>query len=345
MSWWKEKRTYRYLFLVLLMSLIIYFLYLVRQLFLPFILAIVLVYLLNPLVGRMEKRGSQRVAAILILYLGVIIVVTSLLMYGVPRMVNQLETLVESIPVYTDQVEGIVRNVQQRFADSTMPPGVHQIVDERIRWAELRLLEVVRNVMDFLLALLTNLFNFALAPVLAFYIMKDLEHLKKWGISQVPREWTEDVLYLAKEIDHVFASFIRGHLTVVFIVGVLTSLAFIFIGLEFATMLGIIAGLAELIPYFGPLIGAVPAVALALLQSKWLALKVIIAVFVIQQLEGTVISPKILGNSVGLHPLAIIIALLAGGHLFGIAGMLLAVPLAAIARILVSFTWAKLNSP
>lgn len=343
MSWWKERRTYRYLFLVLLMGLIIYFLYLVRELFLPFILAIVLVYLLNPLVNRMEKRGTQRVAAILILYLGVIIVVTSLLMYGVPRMVNQLETLVESIPIYTDQVEEIVRNIQRRFADSAVPPGVQQIVDERIRWAEAGLLEVVRHVMDLLMALLGNLFNFALAPVLAFYILKDLEILKKWGLAQVPPEWSKDVLTLAKEIDHVFASFIRGHLTVVFIVGGLTSLAFIFIGLEFATMLGIIAGLAELIPYFGPLIGAVPAVALALLQSKWLAFKVIIAVLVIQQLEGTVISPKILGNSVGLHPLAIIIALLAGGHLFGIVGMLLAVPLAAIARILVCFVWGKVN--
>ncbi|MEW6698057.1 MAG: AI-2E family transporter [Bacillota bacterium] len=343
MSWWKERRTYRYLFLVLLMGLIIYFLYLVRELFLPFILAVVLVYLLNPLVNRMEKRGTQRVAAILILYLGVIIVVTGLLMYGVPRMVNQLETLVESIPVYTDRVEGIVRNIHQRFADSAVPPGVRQIVDERIRWAEARSLEVVRHVMDLLMALLANLLNFALAPVLAFYILRDLELLKKWGMAQVPEEWSKDVLTLAKEIDHVFASFIRGHLTVVFIVGGLTSLAFIIIGLEFAAMLGIIAGLAELIPYFGPLIGAVPAVALALLQSKWLAFKVIIAVFVIQQLEGTVISPKILGSSVGLHPLAIIIALLAGGHLFGIVGMLLAVPLAAIARILVCFVWGKVN--
>ncbi|SHE58052.1 AI-2E family transporter [Desulforamulus putei] len=343
MSWWKEKRTYRYLFLAILIGLILYFLYLVRQLFLPFILAIILVYLLNPVVGRMEKRGSPRVAAILILYLGVIIVVTGLFMYGVPRMVNQLETLVESIPVYTDQVEGMVQNIQQSFDNSTIPPGVHQIVDERIRWAELRLMGMVRQVMDLLLALLGNLFNFALAPVLAFYMMKDLEHLKKWAISQVPGEWTTDVLYLAKQIDHVFASFIRGHLTVVLIVGVLTSIAFMLIGLQFATMLGIIAGLAELIPYFGPLIGAIPAVAMALLQSKWLAVKVVIAVFVIQQLEGNIISPKILGHSVGLHPLAIIIALLAGGHLFGIAGMLLAVPLAAIARILVSFAWEKLN--
>ncbi|GAB6158961.1 AI-2E family transporter [Desulfotomaculum varum] len=343
MTWWKEKRTYRYVFLALLGGLVFYFLYFVRKLFLPFILAVVLVYLLNPVVGRMEKRGASRVAAILILYLGVIIVITGLFMYGVPRMVNQLEILVENIPAYTDQVEGMVQHFQQRFDNSTVPPGVHQVVDERIRWAELKLVGVIRQAMDFLMALLGNLFNFALAPVLAFYIMKDLEIIKKWAVAQVPGEWKEDVLYLAKQIDHVFANFIRGHLTVVLLVGVLTSLSFLFIGLPFATMLGIIAGLAELIPYFGPLIGAIPALAIAMLQSKWLALKVVITVTVIQQLEGNVISPRILGDSVGLHPLAIIVVLLAGGHLFGIAGMLLAVPLAAIARILVSFAWAKLN--
>ena len=342
MPWWKEKRTYRYLFVALLTGIVFYFLYLVRGLMLPFLLAIVLVYLLNPMVERMEKRGSPRVIAILILYLGVIIVVTSLLMYGVPRMVNQLEKLVETIPAYTDQVEQMVNQIQQRFADSAMPPGVQQILDERIAWVELKLMEVVRKAIDLLLGILSNLLYIALAPVLAFYIMKDLKELKKWGISQFPQKCYADVLRLAREIDHVFSNFVRGHLTVVIIVGALTSLSFALIGLEFGVMLGIIAGLAELIPYFGPLIGAVPAVALALLQSKWLALKVIIAVTIIQQLEGNVISPKILGDSMGLHPLAIIVALLAGGHLFGIAGMLLAVPLAAIARILVKFIWGKL---
>lgn len=343
MPWWREKRTYRNVFIALLIGFFLYFIYLVRGLFLPFILAVVLVYLLNPLVNRMEKRGTSRVAAILILYLGVVIIVTSLLMYGLPRMVNQLENLVENIPVYTDQVEDTVGDIQQLFADSAMPSGIQQIVDERIKWAEAKLMELVRTAADLLLALIGNLFNIALAPVLAFYIMKDIEYLKQQAYKMVPREWVEDIYFLAREIDHVFSSFVRGHLTVVVIVGILTSLAFALLGLEFAAMLGVIAGLAELIPYFGPFIGAVPAVAMGLLQSKWIAVKVMVAVFFIQQLEGNIISPKILGNSVGLHPLAIIVALLAGGHLFGIVGMLLAVPLAAISRIMLTFAWGKLG--
>lgn len=343
MSWWMEKRTYRNIFIFVMLGLVTYFLYLVRGLFLPFALAIILVYLLNPLVGRMESRGSPRVGAILILYLGVIIVVTSLLMYGVPRMVNQLENLVETIPAYTDQVQDIIRNIEERFANSDMPPGVQQVINERISWVEARLLELVRTTADLLLTLVGNLFNFILAPVLAFYIMKDLEHLKRKGAAALPKEWSEDICRLAKDIDHVFACFVRGHLTVVVIVAALTSAAFALIGLEFATMLGLIAGLAELVPYFGPFIGAVPAVAIALLTSKLMAVKVIIAVFVIQQLEGAVISPRILGNSMGLHPLTIIATLLAGGHLFGIVGMLLAVPLAAIVKILVTFVWEKLS--
>ncbi|MEG6522490.1 AI-2E family transporter [Desulfotomaculum sp. 1211_IL3151] len=342
MAWWKEKCTYRYLFLSLLISLILYFLYLVRGLFVPFILAVVLVYMLNPMVDRMQRRGASRVAAILILYLGVIIIVTSLLMYGVPRMVNQLERLVESIPLYTDRVKLMVLNIQHSFDHSSVPPGVQQIVDERIRWVESQLLAVVRKSIDLLMTILSNLFNVVLAPVLAFYIMKDLDLLKSWARSIIPKEIAADVFYLAKEIDFVFASFIRGHLTVVLIIGVLTSLSFMLIGLEFAAMLGIIAGVTELIPYFGPLIGAVPALAMALLHSKWMVLKVLVIVFIIQQLEGNIISPRILGQRVGLHPLAIIVALLAGGHLFGIGGMLLAVPLAAMVKIMISFVWQKL---
>lgn len=343
MAWWKEKRTYRNIFIIFMIGLITFFLYLVRGLFLPFALAVILVYLLNPLVDRMTLRGTNRVAAILILYLGVIIVVTSLLMYGVPRMVNQLEKLVETIPTYTDQVQVIIHNIQQRFADSAMPPGVQQVLAERISWAEVRLLEMVRQTADLLLTLIGNLINFILAPVLAFYIMKDLEHLKRSSRAMIPREYADDVCRLACEIDHVFANFVRGHLTVVVIVAVLTSAAFAIIGLDFALMLGVIAGLAELIPYFGPFFGAVPAVAIAFMESKLMAIKVIVAVFIIQQLEGAVISPRILGNSVGLHPLSIIAALLAGGHLFGILGMLLAVPLAAIVKIVVVFIWEKLS--
>ncbi len=343
MPWWTEKRTYRILFVSLLFALASYFIYLIRGLFLPVALAIVLVYLLNPMVDRMERRGTSRVVAILILYLGVIIIVTSVLMYGIPRMVNQLESLGQAIPTYTDQVEDTVRSIQQRFAHSAVPPGIQQIMDERIRWAEAKLMEVARKGADLLLALVGNLLNFALAPVLAFYIMKDLQFIKQRGASLVPKQCYSDACRLAREVDHIFACFIRGHLTVVVIVGMLTGLAFAVIGLEFATMLGVIAGLAELIPYFGPFIGAVPAVALALLESKWLALKVILAVFIIQQLEGNIISPKILGDSMGLHPLTIILVLLAGGHLFGLVGMLLAVPLAAITRVAVCFIWEKLS--
>jgi predicted PurR-regulated permease PerM len=138
-------------------------------------------------------------------------------------------------------------------------------------------------------------------------------------------------------------SFIRGYFLVAAIVGGLTAIAMALLGLEFALMLGIFAGLAELIPYFGPVIGAVPAIGLAVLQSKWLAAKVALAFFVIHQLEGNIISPKILGDKVGLHPLMVIFSLMAGGELYGLAGMLLAVPVAAVLRVVVVFVYIKIH--
>jgi len=138
--------------------------------------------------------------------------------------------------------------------------------------------------------------------------------------------------------------FIRGHLLVASMVGVLTSLGLALVGVKFYLLLGIIAGIADLIPYFGPIIGAIPAVGLALLNSSQQALYVLLVMVVVQQVENNLLSPKILGDSVGLHPVVVIFVLLAGGHLFGILGMLLAVPLTAILRILVNYLYTLLVS-
>jgi predicted PurR-regulated permease PerM len=193
------------------------------------------------------------------------------------------------------------------------------------------------------MSLLSQLFSILLAPVLAFYLLRDICRFKEDFFSLIPHRWQNDIVILTGEINKVLDSYIRGYLLVCLIVGVLTGTAMFLLGVEFALILGLFAGLTELIPYLGPFIGALPAVLLALLKSKWLAVKVILAFLFIQQLEGNVISPKILGDRVGLHPLAVILTLVVAGKLFGLPGMLLAVPSAAVIRIIISFTWQKLK--
>ncbi len=341
LAWWKEKKSWRLLILSAFAAGVVCFLYLVRGLFFSFALAVLLSYLINPLVGAISKRGTPRAAAILWAYLALFLVMAGFLMYGFPLIIDQLNSLVEAIPQYTVQAHEIAQSVQDRYSGLGMPDGMKQVFDERIRWLEGILLEHVRNILAAIVGMVGCIFKIILAPVLSFYILKDLELIKKKALSILPAGWRDDAVDLFKEIDRVLGSFIKGYLLVAAIVGGMTAVAMALLGVDFAVMLGLFAGLTELIPYFGPIIGAVPAVCLALLNSKWLAVKVAAAFFIIHQLEGNFISPKILGDKVGLHPLVVIFSLLAGGELYGLAGMLLAVPAAAVLRVIVNFIFSK----
>ncbi|MCL5057781.1 MAG: AI-2E family transporter [Actinobacteria bacterium] len=341
---WNRGEGCRRVFIILLAGLFLYSAFIVRGIMVSFLLAGVLVYLFNPLVDRLESRGCGRTSAILLVYAAAAIIVAGVSLYGIPRGVGQLDRLVVAIPAYTGQVQEISRSIEAKYSRAGLPVEMKEIIDERINWVEARALSLVNRAISGMVSLLGHLFSILLAPVLAFYLLRDFNRFKEDFYTVVPHRWQNDVVILAGDINLVLDRYIRGYLLVCLIVGVLTGTAMFLLGVEFAFILGVFAGLTEIIPYFGPFIGSLPAVLLALLTSKWLALKVVIAFLVIQQLEGSVISPKILGDRVGLHPLAVILALLVAGELFGLPGMLLAVPSAAIIKILLVFTWKKLKA-
>lgn len=342
MPWWNNRNNYRKAYISLLVMLLLYGVFLARGIIVSFLLAGVLFYLFNPVVDRLESRGTSRTWAILLVYAAASIITTAAALYGFPRMVGQLNSMVEAIPSYAGQVQKVSEDVESRYSRAGLPEDMRRIIDNRIGWLEQRVLGLVSRAISGIMGLMEQLFSILLAPVLAFYLLRDFGRFKEEFFSLVPHRWQNDVVILAGEINRVLESYIRGYLLVCVIVGVLTGAAMFLLGVEFALLLGLFAGLTELIPYFGPFIGSLPAVSLALLKSKWLALKVVLAFIAIQQLEGNVISPKILGDRVGLHPLAVILALVVAGEMFGLPGMLLAVPAAAILKILVSFAWRKL---
>jgi predicted PurR-regulated permease PerM len=341
LAWWKDRKLLRLFILSALVAAVVYFLYLVRGLFFSFALAVLLSYLINPLVDAINKRGAPRVAAILWAYLALFLVMAGFLMYGFPLIIDQLNKLAETIPQYTVQAHETVQSIQDHYSDLGMPDGMKQVFDERIHWMEEIILERVSNILAGIVGLVGYVFKILLAPVLSFYILKDLELIKLKAYSILPPAWRDDAADLFKQIDRVLGSFIKGYFLVAAIVGGVTAVAMAVLGVDFALMLGLFAGLTELIPYFGPIIGAVPAVCLALLKSNWLAVKVTMAFFIIHQLEGNFLSPKILGDKVGLHPLVVIFSLLAGGELYGLTGMILAVPTAAVLRVIFNFIFLK----
>ena len=341
MSWIRGKKNYWYIMSGVLLALLIYFIYLLRNIFLSLVLAIVLAYLLHPLVQAVEKRGVSRTASILFVYAATFFIAAGLLLYGMPHIISQLYKVADAIPGYAAQVQSFTASLQTEYARAGIPESLRRVIDERISWLEAMIIWQAERVVEILLGLAGYIFNIILAPIFAFYLLKDNELFTSRLVSFIPPGSREDVLALGGEISRVIDSFVRGYLLVSLVTGFLTGLAMTLLNMEFALMLGIFAGLTNLIPYFGPLIGAIPAVALAMLVSKWMVLKVIIAYVIIQQIESTVIGPKIIGNRVGLHPLFVILVLLAGAQLYGLTGLILAVPVAAIWRVLFRFVFFK----
>lgn len=326
----------------LLLAGALFFLYRVRQVLTPFILGAFLAYLLKPAMLSLEKKGIKRPLAILILYLLILSLGLLLLLFILPRLLRELNEFINHLPFFTTEIEGVIQNFYQRYHQVAIPGSLRQLLDESIINISAAFQQAARHAVRSLLDLLAGATSFLLAPILAYYLLRDSEQIGKAAGHLVPLQIKEDILGLWLEIDRVLTNFIRGHLLVSLVVGFLTGLGLALVGSRYAVILGVIVGLADLIPYFGPLLGTLPVLALTLLEGKKTALYALVVMVVVQQIEGSLLAPRILGESVGLHPLVIVFALLVGGELWGVAGLLLAVPLTAIGVILVKFIWARL---
>lgn len=326
-----------WLFHILLILATALFLFRVRAVLTPFLLALGLSYLMNPLVTYLEKRGAPRGIGTLVVYVGLTLSIALVGVYLFPRLFSQLEMLSDVIPQQTQQIQARLLAFYARFNRFSIPEPLRGAVDDGIRKAEGALADFVRRTVSAIPGLLPRMTMLVLVPVLAFYFTMDFPELKMWVLSWIPSRWRSEVVGILIEMDHALGSFVRGQLLVSAVVGVLIFVGLSIIGVDFALVIGLLAGLFNIIPYFGPVIGAIPAVILAFLKSPVLVVYVIVLFVLVNQLESAVVSPNILGEQVGLHPIAVIFAILAGGHLFGITGILLAVPVAAVIKVILRY--------
>ncbi|MDD2422513.1 MAG: AI-2E family transporter [Heliobacteriaceae bacterium] len=332
----------RRLFLVTGLALsVLVFAYLARGVLVPFFLAGTIAYVLHPAVLWLERRGFSRVWAILGLFGLVFGGTAGLIAVGFPRIVGELNRFSAQLPVYTTEIQNLIAWLQQSMVEAGFPPGVQQVWGETLARGEETLLAMVRWVLNGAVSLAANAIDVVLIPVMTFYFLKDWEMIGQEAARLAPHRFRPDVLVVAGEVDKVLKAVIRGHLLISLIVGGLTTLGMLLIGMDYSLLIGIVAGIADLIPYFGPIIGMFPAVVLGLLESPRLALWAVGVMILIQQVESNLISPKIMADSVGLHPLAVIFALLTGGHFFGVLGLLLAVPVVVVGKVICRYVFLK----
>ena len=341
-----KRRIIFYIVLSIFSILMVSFLYAFRvkiiRVLTPFFIAVVIAYLLKPLVERLENKGIPRGAGILLIYLGFMVLTITSVIFLVPELINNTKELMNTLPDIIAEYQSIFSSFISSIKSSKWSKDIKNVLFREIQSAgegiQAYINRALKRSLTMFIETLTMLFDFLLAMVIAYYLIKDSDYFKSVALSIIPGKWRKGIIATGKEINMVLSKFIQGQLLTAIIVGVLETIGLFLVRVKYPLVLGVIGGIAEIIPYFGPVIGAVPAVAIALIESPIKAMWAVLVYVVVQQLENAYISPKIIEGRLGLHPVATIMVILAGGKFFGVAGMLLAVPVTAILRVLIKRT-------
>lgn len=309
---------------------------------LPFVLGGAIAYFLDPVADRLERVGLSRVAATgLITIVGILIFVLMALLV-IPTLVNQALQLVNVAPDYARSITAFLTEKLPSLLDdsSTLRQSISSL-GETIQSRGAQLLETALSSVASLLNVVVLL---VIVPVVSVYLLLDWDRMVARIDDLLPRDHADTIRDLAREIDATLASFIRGMGTVCLILGTYYAIALMIVGLQFGLVVGFVAGLVTFIPYLGALIGGALAIGLALFQfwGDWISIGLVAGIFVVGQVvEGNILTPKLVGSSVGLHPVWLILALSVFGAAFGFVGMLVAVPVAAAIGVVTRFAVAQ----
>jgi predicted PurR-regulated permease PerM len=305
---------------------------------LPFIVGGAIAYFLDPVADRLERAGLSRVAATTVISLVVLLAVVLMVLAVIPTLVNQLTALVNSAPEMARRAQAFLIQTFPDLADSTsvMRKALQDIglaIQERGG-------QLAGGLLSSAIGLVSIVVFIVVVPVVAFYLLLDWDRMVERIDAMLPLDHAPTIRRLAGEIDAVLAGFVRGQLSVCLLLGTYYVIGLMLAGLNYGLIVGVIAGAITFIPYVGSLVGGMLAIGLALFQfwGDWTSIAIVAAVFASGQfIEGNILTPKLVGKSVGLHPVWLLLALSAFGSVFGFVGMLIAVPVAAMIGVLTRF--------
>jgi predicted PurR-regulated permease PerM len=305
----------------------------------PFAVAALLAWLGDPLVDRLERRRLSRGAAVSVVFGAMTLALVLVLLVLVPLLEKQISRLIDKLPQVVAWVNGVVLPwVTERTGYSLDQLNPQQVIDalrEHWRQAGGVATAILASVSKSGLAIVGFFGTLALIPVVAFYFMRDWDDMLARLRALLPRPLEPTVSTFARESDEVLAAFLRGQLSVMIALGLVYTAGLMLVGLDLAVLIGLLAGLVSFVPYLGIIVGGGAALVAAAVQFQdWFHPAMVLLVFVVgQTLEGFVLTPWLVGDRVGLHPVAVIFAILAGGQLFGFLGVLLALPVAAVLMV------------
>ena len=338
------------------------------------IIAIIFAYIIDPIVNFLERKGVKRQFGVIIVYISVFLIFAILIISVIPKTINEISNLLTSLPGMVDTLTKNVNNflteifakfnieLPENFIDvykesnpkvegdvetpqivSNILNSMTKTINDLVAKAQGSLMGSLSGLFSKVYGALTSAFRLVLIIIFSFYFSVDKEKFTLKVKKSIPNKYRDDLAFLANRIDVALQQFIRGRMLMAIFVGILTMIYLLILRVDFAIIIGLITCVADIIPYVGPLLGCVPAVLFALVDSPAKAFWVIVLFLVVQWVENNILAPKLIGDSTGLNPLLILISIIIGGGIFGVWGMVISVPITSIICILIDFAKLKYN--
>lgn len=331
---------------------LIIFLYVFSGILLPFVAGMALAYFLDPVADRLQRLGLSRLMATIVILFAFIIVLVLAIVVLVPVLASQMADFAAKLPEYVTRLQSLVTNFDPQWLERRFgvdAAGLKEGLNSLLTSGFGLLTTLFQSIWSSGMALVSVVSLLVVTPVVAFYMLLDWDRMIAVVDSWVPRDHVETVRAIFSDINTATAGFVRGQGTLCLVLGCMYAVGLTLTGLNFGILIGLFAGLISFIPYVGSLTGLVLAVGVAFVQfwPDWIMVVVVAFVFFAGQfIEGNILQPKLVGKSVGLHPVWLMFALFAFGALFGFVGLLIAVPAAAAIAVLVRFALSRyLESP
>lgn len=298
----------------------------------PLVISIIATYVMRPLVDALVARKVPRTVAILILYVVAFAVIAVFLVNTLPLLIAQASTFIKQLPVYVTMFDSFLDHMT--FAARVLPKGVRTGIERALSGAESGLVAWFSGALIGVRDLISGFVSAFVIPFLVFYLLKDYSLFTQLVIRLFPRRSHATVSRILEGIDASLGRYVRGQLLVMLLVGIATFVGLLIVHMPNALLLASIVGLTNIIPYVGPFLGAAPGLFMAFGVSNALLIKVLIVNLIVQQLEGNIFSPWIMGKTMRLHPLMILLAVMLAGEVAGITGLIFAVPLLAVGKVI-----------
>lgn len=338
------KKRMKMIILILFTIIVLLFFYKVRTLLIPFLLAFIITYLFDPVVNYFEKKDVPRWTSILGIYVAIGGIIFIFCYYLFPIIYQEMQKLADDLPHYFQAVQNYSDYFAKKYHDTPIPAEVKDSLEVSLEGIQNKFLNMIRGIGDSIFSLLGYMVHLVLAPIIAFYFLKDSDKIKKNMRKLIPVNYRAEIVGVVEEINKGVHGFIRGQVLDNVIDGILVAGGLYFLGMDFALLIGIMVAIINMIPFLGPIVGGIIAGLLSLLKSPVLTFKVIVLFLIVEQLDNSIINPKLVGDQTNLHPVSIIFALLVGADIAGILGMLLAVPVVIVIKVLLQYGFQKLTS-